>query len=129
MLPFPNEKFEHIDPSILAHFFQHIPGRLDIAIRILDSFLNSSPGLLATLRTALLDGGPDTIRRTAHMMKSSNAQIGAQSLAELCALLERQGAAGSVADPVQMAARLEEEYQGVEQELQRLRRFWQSQIT
>lgn len=128
MLPLPNEKFDHIDLTILKSFFQHIPGRLDIALRILNSFLSSSPALLATLRTALLEGNPEGVRKTAHMMKSSNAQIGAQSLAALCASLERQGATGALIEADQMAARLEEEYRYVELELQRLRNFWQSQI-
>ena len=46
------------------------------------------------------------LTQAAHLLKSSSANLGAQSLADLCALLETCAHAGSVVDHVQTVQQL-----------------------
>lgn len=102
----------HIDLTVLDDMRQQMPGRPDIVSRIISSFLRSSPALLDTLRTAIRAGDMEAMRKAAHTMKSSNAQIGAHRLAAICQRLE-----GQVPDPEATLQELEQEYHAVENDL------------
>jgi len=111
------EPSPHIDPTVLDDLRRQMPGRPDILIRIIHSFLRVSPSLLAALRDAIRSRDPETVRQTAHAMKSSNAQIGAKQLAAMCYELELLGSLGQLLDADRLLAALEQEYQCVEEEL------------
>ncbi len=112
----PNET-PHIDSSVLDGIRRQMPGNPAIIIRIIDSFLQYSPGLLGVLRTALLANDPEAVRKAAHAMKSSNAQVGAKQLAAMCHQLELLGTMGQLLDSDKLLAELEEEYRLVEGEM------------
>lgn len=107
----------HLDPSVFDDLRRQMPGRPDILIRIIHSFLRASPDLLAALQAAIRSSDPEAVRQTAHAMKSSNAQIGAKQLAAMCYELELLGSMGQLIDTDQLLAELEQEYQWVEEEL------------
>jgi HPt (histidine-containing phosphotransfer) domain-containing protein len=125
----PNrESSSHLDPSVFDDLRRQMPGRPDILIRIIHSFLRTSPDLLAALQAAIRSSNPEAVRQTAHAMKSSNAQIGAKQLAAMCYELELLGSMGQLLDVDQLLAELEQEYQWVEEELGVLLARLQSEI-
>jgi two-component system, sensor histidine kinase and response regulator len=111
------EPSPHLDTSVLDDLRRQMPGRPDILIRIIHSFLRTSPDLLAALQAAIRARDPEAVRQTAHAMKSSNGQIGAKQLAAMCYELELLGSLGQLLDADQLLAELEQEYQCVEEEL------------
>ncbi len=115
--PSPGDLSAHLDPTVLEDLHRQMPGRPDILIRIIRSFLGASPDLLAALQTAVRSRDPEAVRRAAHAMKSSNAQIGARRLAAMCYELELLGSLGQLLDVDQLLVELEIEYQCVEEEL------------
>jgi len=108
---------KHIDLSVLDLIRQQMPGRPEVVNRIIGSFLRSSPGLLENLRAALFVGDPEEVRKAAHSMKSSNAQIGANQLANMCHQLEILASMGQLVDTAMLFEELEREYHHVEKEL------------
>lgn len=111
------EPSPHLDPTVLDELRRQMPGRPDILIRIIHSFLRVSPNLLAALQDAVRTRDPEAVRQAAHAMKSSNGQIGAKQLAAMCYELELLGSLGQLLDADQLLAELEHEYHCVEEEL------------
>lgn len=111
------EPSPHLEPAVLDDLRRQMPGRPDILIRIIHSFLRASPDLLAALQAAIRTRDPEAVRQAAHAMKSSNGQIGAKQLAAMCYELELLGSLGQLLDADQLLAELEQEYQCVEEEL------------
>ncbi len=64
-------------------------GQPDILTRLIDVYLESSSGLIETLDTALSANDIAAVEMTAHTLKSSSANLGAQHYAALCADLEQ----------------------------------------
>lgn len=64
-------------------------GKTDLLRRIIKIFDDQTPQLLARLRHAFRRGDAQTVERTAHTLKGSLAQIGAQITAGLAAQLEQ----------------------------------------
>ena len=55
---------------------------------LVNTFLESAPGLIEELRTALESGDANTATRAAHTLKGSAKSIGANDFAEYCRLME-----------------------------------------
>lgn len=68
-------------------------------------FAADMPRRIAEVRAAVDDGNPGLVVNAAHSMKSSAAQFGATSVADLCSRLEEMGEGAS---PSAMAAMVEE---------------------
>lgn len=113
----PSGEAQHIDSTVLDAIRRQMPDNPAIITRIIDSFLKYSPGLLGDLRSALLANDPEAVRKAAHAMKSSNAQVGAKQLAVICQQLELLGSMGQLPDADVLLAELEEEYRLVENEM------------
>lgn len=118
--PPEGKPFHHLDPSVLENVRAQMPGRPEIIDRIIASFLRSSPGMLAEIRAAVASGDPERVRKSAHAMKSSNGQIGAHQLADLCHQLEVLGGSGELSRCAELLPVMEIEYHGVAEELGRL---------
>ncbi|KAF0188683.1 MAG: multi-sensor hybrid histidine [Desulfobulbaceae bacterium] len=112
-----NGASSHLDIAVLENLMRQMPDRPEIITRILTSFLHASPGLLADIRTALMAGDPEMVRKAAHAMKSGNLQVGARQLAAMCHELEILGTMGLLLDSELLLAKLEEEYRSVEKEV------------
>ena len=89
-------------------------GAPDPRTRLINIFLNSSPPLLDSLKTAIRTSAPDFLANAAHSMKSGSLNMGATELGELCARLEKIGRRGSIEEAEDLFARLEIEYGAVE---------------
>ncbi|MYN08780.1 hybrid sensor histidine kinase/response regulator [Pseudoduganella aquatica] len=85
--------------------------------RVLQAFLADTPRHLAALRSALHSpaaaSAPDTVRRTAHSLKSGSANVGADALAALCKELEQLASAGLPDGALPLLACMEREFDAV----------------
>lgn len=91
-----------------------VPGGPDIVGNVLRAYLSSAPQLLTTLRAALAQSEAEAVRRSAHSLKSSSANVGALALAAHCKTLEAMGRADSLTDAAAVFAQVEAEYTKIE---------------
>lgn len=63
----------------------------DMLDHVVDLFERTSEETLANMESAILDNQPDALRFSAHKLKSSCANVGAVTMTDLCAELERKG--------------------------------------
>jgi len=101
-----------IDHAVLASIRADLQmeGEPDVVQELIALFVESSPPLLAALRTTLAQGDGPGLSRAAHTLKGSSSNLGARRLTELCAALEKQGRSGSLAGAALQVADLEQEY-------------------
>ena len=96
------------------------PGEPDLVTELIDLFLEDTAVQLKVLSGAILKNNAAEVRRVAHLLKGSSANIGADRLAALYASLEKtnfkNGDAGA------MLAKLEREYERVNEALRAERR-------
>jgi len=85
---------------------------------IYQAFLGSADDYLPALRQAVQAGDSEALSRTAHAVREASANIGGQTLAELCQQLEALGHSRPVAEADQLLARVEAEFARVKFELQ-----------
>jgi len=106
------------------------PGQGGVLLkRVLQAFLADTPRHLAALRQALTpsgdyaraggggQGSAESVRRTAHSLKSSSANVGADVLAALCKELEHQASAGLPDGALPLLSGIEREFDAVRQSL------------
>jgi len=92
-------------------------GKPDLLARVINIYLEDSLRLLEELRQSLSEGNGPDLKRQAHSLKSSSANVGALRLAELCRELETTGQTESMDEIGQRIARIEKEYGAVRSEL------------
>jgi HPt (histidine-containing phosphotransfer) domain-containing protein len=68
------------------------PDQPDLLQEVVLIYLTDARERLTVMATALADGDHETLRRAAHTLKSSSANVGAAGFAQLCARLEKLGA-------------------------------------
>jgi CheY-like chemotaxis protein len=79
-------------------------------VKVIHIYLQSSSGVLATLRQGVVAGEAETIRLAAHSLKSSSANLGAIRLADVCRQLESCGRNGELGKSAALLSSLEAEY-------------------
>lgn len=80
-------------------------------------FRNTTPELLEQLAHAISHNERESIRRLAHRLKGSAANIGARQLAARCSLLEEIARSGLASIPIQCLIVVEEDFKATEQAL------------
>lgn len=85
--------------------------------RVLQAYVNDTPTHLQTLRQAIAADDASNLRKAAHSLKSSSANVGAQALAQACKEMEQLGRDGSTEGAADMLAGMEREFQAVRQSL------------
>ncbi len=110
--PIDNPTNHHaVDPTVLARVRTMMGEEGETMVsNLTELFLNNSQLLLAQLRTALAAGDAETVRRTAHTLRSPAAQMGALHLAALCQSLEAKGRQGDLSDGPALLAAINTEY-------------------
>ena len=86
--------------------------------KVLSLYLSDSPKLVEGILSAVEKGDGESLRRAAHTLKSSSANVGATDLPELCRKIEEMVRAGDIpasGDP--LLGSLEEEYRSVREAL------------
>ncbi len=100
-----------IDPRFLDQFRQLDPdGGLALASRVMKVYLESSSEIALQIEAALDDGDTEGLRRAAHNLKSSSANVGAMPLAALLKQLEGLGKDGRLAEAVALRERFRTGY-------------------
>ncbi len=87
-----------LDPSALAHLLDITGGDLAFVDELIDTFFDDATVQLEAMRQAAASGDAAAMVRPAHSLKSTSANVGATTLADLCRSLEADGRAGSVVD-------------------------------
>jgi signal transduction histidine kinase/CheY-like chemotaxis protein/HPt (histidine-containing phosphotransfer) domain-containing protein len=85
--------------------------------RVLHAFLNDTPSQLYTLRQAIAAGDAGQLRKTAHSLKSSAANVGADALAQRSKELEQLGRNDTTAGAAALLADMEHSFQAARQAL------------
>jgi PAS domain S-box-containing protein len=88
---------------------------------LLEQFFQDTPALLAEIRKAVERGDAHALERTAHCLKGSCRNLGANPMAHLCAQLEEYGRAGSPHEAMILFKQLENELERVQHALESLR--------
>lgn len=85
--------------------------------RVLHAYLADTPPHLQALHTAIAAGNTDQLRKTAHTLKSSSANVGALALSQRCKDLEQLGRNNTTAGAAELLADMERSFQAVRQAL------------
>jgi len=94
------------------------PGRGDLLRKVAELYLSNTPSLLDSLRKAVAANDPEAMYKAAHALKSSSANLGAVSLAEVAKDLELRGRRRSLEGVSELLARAEENYGEVKKQLE-----------
>jgi HPt (histidine-containing phosphotransfer) domain-containing protein len=87
---------EVLDQAALAGLLDSLDGDVGFLQELVDTYLESTPGLLDAMRQAALDGDGTALQRAAHSLKSGSANMGALALAGQCKQLEDMGRSGAL---------------------------------
>ena len=68
----------------------------EFMLELLDIFLDDMPKQLALLRKAIESHDTDSAAKTAHRMKGSSGNVGADPLSDLCKQVETSGRNGEI---------------------------------
>ncbi len=93
------------------------PGQPDLLGKIVGIYLQESPRLLQQMRDAVDREDGEALRRAAHSLKSSSANLGATELAALSKVLEHRGREGRLDGAGELLQALEAQYCGVQDAL------------
>ncbi len=85
---------------------------------LIDIFVKEAEGHLVKLRESYAAKDAPTFERSAHTLKGSSGNLGAQAMSRLCHDLQAVGHAGDWAKAGTALAALEEEYRAVKSELE-----------
>ena len=106
-------------PALDAAFVDQLKGsRPEFYERLADLFRSFAPAAMDQLRHAVAAQDADTVRRIAHSLKSSSANLGAARLPDICARLQQAAMNGwrhEVIEP--LSAELENEFARVMDEI------------
>ncbi|MYM37663.1 response regulator, partial [Duganella sp. FT94W] len=85
--------------------------------RVLQAFLRDTPAQLRGIEQAIAGDDAEQIRKTAHSLKSSSANVGALALAQRCKELEQLGRNHTTAGAAALLADMERSFQAARQAL------------
>ena len=111
-----------LDPAAMESLREMIGGDAAFLAELIDTFLQDASQLLAEMHQAVERGDAAVLRRTAHSLKSTSTQFGAQDLSSLCRGLEEIGKAGTVAGAAERVVQAEKAYESVRAALEAMRR-------
>jgi len=100
---------EPIDRTALDRLLDLIGGDAEDLQELVDEFEQSTPGLVAAMRTAVADSDVASLRIAAHSLKSNARDMGAMTLAALCEALEHAARDGAVEAPGDQVAQIDTE--------------------
>jgi signal transduction histidine kinase/CheY-like chemotaxis protein len=85
--------------------------------RVLQAYLDDTPIHLQTLRQAIASGNTGQLRKAAHSLKSSSANVGAEVLAQRCKELEQLARNDTTAGAAALLVDMDRSFQAVRQAL------------
>ncbi|MCZ6633301.1 MAG: Hpt domain-containing protein [bacterium] len=99
---------------LLEKALENVGGDLEILQEIAALFLEDSPGMLAQVRLAVERGEAEPLMRSAHTLKGSVANFGAEAAVEVALRLERMGQEGHLEGSDEAYRALEKEIEQVQ---------------
>ena len=112
---------ETLDPDALNQLLKLLGGDTDNYFKLIDSFLEETPNLLAGIQKAVENKDHELLRRTAHTLKSVSRDFGATQLSTLGAKLEAIAKTGGMEGALGFKHKLETEYTLVDRALKSIR--------
>ena len=94
-------------------------GESDFLTEVIDIFLGNTPAIITDMRRASFAGDQNTVQRLAHKLRGSSSNLGARSMAELCAVLEERARDEQPVDSKELLGQLEKEFSKVKSTLQK----------
>ncbi len=94
------------------------PGRPSVLAKVVGLYLKDAPKRLQALREARATNDTEALRRTAHTLKSSSANVGAEGLATLCNDLENLARNNTLDGSDHLIGEIENIYPAIEEALQ-----------
>jgi CheY-like chemotaxis protein len=88
-------------------------GQPDVLTDLITLFISDARSRLAALGTAVTEQDGDALQRTAHTLKGSSSNLGAQRMVLLCEEVEKAGHSDHLVDVPDVLARLEREFEAV----------------
>jgi PAS domain S-box-containing protein len=85
-------------------------GQPDIVVRVVTSYLDTSPDIVDRIRSAARSQSATELRAAAHRLKSSSAQLGAMAVSADCRELEQMGERQDLTHVDEVIARLDQHY-------------------
>jgi signal transduction histidine kinase/DNA-binding response OmpR family regulator len=85
--------------------------------RVLHAYLKDTPPHLQALQQAIAAGNTEQLRKTAHSLKSSSANVGALALSQRCKDMEQLGRTNTTTGAAELLADMERSFQAVRQAL------------
>ena len=104
------EQFREIDPN----------GGLGIIKQIMQVFLDTTPAIMGQIDQAFAAQDVDAMRRGAHSLKSSSANVGAQTLSEIFKQIETLGREGKLSEAIPLMTDMKQAYQLAVRDMQQL---------
>jgi signal transduction histidine kinase/DNA-binding response OmpR family regulator len=92
----------------------------EFAVRLIDTYLQHSLTMLCQLKVGLEEKNADDLRRTAHSLKSSSANIGAENLAALCQKIEDLCGRKHLTEAAPIVLRFVAEYEKISRHLRKV---------
>ena len=93
----------------------------DFLVELIGDYLEDGSSRVARLRQAVDAGDAEALTHEAHTLKSSSANLGAQTLSALAKRLEEMGRDGAIAALADDVARFEAQFALVKASLEKLR--------
>ncbi|MDB5933862.1 MAG: hybrid sensor histidine kinase/response regulator, partial [Massilia sp.] len=85
--------------------------------RVINAYVDDTPQHLKTLRQAIAGLDTGNLRKVAHSLKSSSANVGAETLAQMCKEMEHLGRSDSTEGAAGILTDMEHEFQAVRHSL------------
>jgi HPt (histidine-containing phosphotransfer) domain-containing protein len=107
-----------VDPDVIEQLrFLEDDDQPNVVSELFTLFIDHVPPKLQAIREALESGDLAALKRAAHSLKGSSANVGARGMHRLCERLEHESAADALSDARVLVAQLTEEFGIVEQAL------------
>jgi two-component system sensor histidine kinase/response regulator len=107
----------HVDAQVLETLLIQTGGGPALLKTLIGAYLRDAPQRLDAIRQGMAHGDAAAVARAAHAFKSSNANLGALALAELCKRLEAHCRAGATAGAETLVDAVEREFVYVRDDL------------
>lgn len=108
----------------LQSILQLAEGDAAVLVEILDEIMHHTPQLMQDLSLAIDQADVQRVKRSAHSLKSSSAQIGALGMADLCQQLETKSGRGELDGAGPLLGQIYQAYAHVEREVAQ----WKSRL-
>ncbi len=92
---------EIINRDAIHRLLSVIGGDKEDLLELLNEFEESAPLLVGKMKAAATEANLDSLRISAHSLKSNSRDFGAVTLADLCENLEHACKSGEVSNPVE----------------------------